>query len=35
MLEGISDVKMVAEDGEITYLDCKVESSASLKPSQG
>jgi hypothetical protein len=32
MLEGISDVNIVAEEGEMTYLVCKVASSASLKP---
>lgn len=32
MLEGISDVKIVADEGEITYLDCITARSASLKP---
>lgn len=32
MLEGISDVKIVAEDGEMRYLDWMVASRASLKP---
>lgn len=31
-LEGSSEVKIVAEDGEIRYLDDKVDISASLKP---
>jgi len=32
MFEGISDVKIVAEEGEIMYFDCMVDKSASLKP---
>jgi hypothetical protein len=32
MFDGISDVNIVAEDGEMRYLDCKVCTSASLKP---
>lgn len=32
MLEGSSEVNIVAEDGEIRYLECSVWSNASLKP---
>ena len=32
MLEGISDVKIVADDGEIRYLLVSVANNASLKP---
>lgn len=33
MFDGISEVKMVAEDGLITYLCCMRARRASLKPS--
>jgi hypothetical protein len=32
MFDGISDVKIVAEEGEMRYLDCNVPSNDSLKP---
>lgn len=32
MLEGISEVKMVADEGEMIYLAWIVDRSASLKP---
>jgi hypothetical protein len=32
MLDGISEVKTVAEEGEMRYFDCRILSSVSLKP---
>ena len=34
ILDGSSDVKMVALDGEIRYLEFKVPTKASLKPTR-
>jgi hypothetical protein len=35
ILEGNSEVNIVADDGEMRYLECNVWSSASLKPRLG
>jgi hypothetical protein len=32
ILDGISEVKIVAEEGEMRYLFCRIPSSVSLKP---
>jgi hypothetical protein len=32
MFDGISEVNIVAEDGDMRYLECSVWISASLKP---
>jgi hypothetical protein len=35
ILEGNSEVNIVADDGDMRYLECNVWSSASLKPGLG
>jgi hypothetical protein len=34
IFDGNSEVNMVAEEGDIRYLENKIETSASLKPTQ-